>query len=40
MRLGDAAGEDGPFGFIAKPFAKQQLARELRLLLDAQAAPT
>jgi nitrogen-specific signal transduction histidine kinase len=34
MRLSDAAGEGGRFGFIGKPYSKAELAVQLRALLD------
>jgi nitrogen-specific signal transduction histidine kinase/CheY-like chemotaxis protein len=34
MRLGEAAGEGGPFGFIGKPYTKAELAAQLRALLE------
>ena len=34
MRLGDAVGEGGCSGFIAKPFSKAQLKAQLRAVLD------
>ena len=38
IRLSDAAGEGGRYGFIAKPFSKAQLAAQLRAVIDGEAA--
>jgi nitrogen-specific signal transduction histidine kinase len=37
MRLSDAAGEGGAFGFIAKPYTKSELAAQLRAVIDGEA---
>jgi DNA-binding NtrC family response regulator len=34
MRLSDAVGEGGRFGFIGKPYTKAELAAQLRALLE------
>jgi nitrogen-specific signal transduction histidine kinase len=38
IRIDEAVGESGRFGFIAKPFSKRQLAPRLRELLDGAVA--